>query len=202
MTSRRSFLVQSAGAFAAASLPSISFAESYPTRPIKIIVTFPAGGPSDTAVRIVQPSMQKALGQPVIVENVGGAAGVLGLNRAKQSDPDGYTLVRVASPHHTTAAATKPGSVDLMRDFEPVGITGIATFTLVVSPLLGAEPQGSGCACEVEAGCSEICEPRGRIGAASRHGDAHRGDADRSDAYPLPAAKRRQCLTSRPDAST
>jgi tripartite-type tricarboxylate transporter receptor subunit TctC len=136
VTTRRSLLLHFAGAVSALALPRLASAQAYPSKPIKIIVPFPAGGPADTAVRIVQPGIEKALGQTVIVENMGGAAGMLGLGRVKQAEPDGYTLVQAASPH-TTTAAIKPGSVDLLRDFEPVGQTGNSTFTLVVNPKLG-----------------------------------------------------------------
>ena len=68
---------------------------------------FPPGGPADTAVRIAQAGMEKALGQPIVVENVAGAAGGIGAQRVKQAEPDGYTLLQAASPH-TTNAAVKP----------------------------------------------------------------------------------------------
>lgn len=142
MTTRRSILLHSAAAVAAAAtalaLPRRAFAQAFPTKPVKIVVPFPPGGPADTAVRAVQPGMEKVLGQPVIIENLGGAAGSIGLNRVKQAEPDGYTLIQAASPH-TTSAAVKPGSIDLLRDFAPIGQTGNSTFTLVVSPKLGVK---------------------------------------------------------------
>lgn len=138
MTTRRSVLMHSAAAFAALTLPRSAFAQAFPSKPIKIIVPFPPGGPADTAVRIAQAAMEKTLGQPIIVENVPGAAGLLGVNRVKAAEPDGYTLVQTASPH-TTTAAIKPDTIDLLRDLAPVGLTGNSTFTLVVSPKLGVK---------------------------------------------------------------
>src|SRR5262245_60109245 len=107
MMKRRSFLLSAAAAVSASALPRGASAQAYPSRPIRIIVPFPPGGPADTAVRIPQPAMEKALGQPIVVENVAGAAGQVGALRVKQSEPDGYTLLQAASPH-TTNAAVKP----------------------------------------------------------------------------------------------
>src|SRR5262245_58874099 len=67
-------------------------AEAYPSKPITIIVPFPAGGPTDTIARIVSERMSRSLSQPVIVENVTGAAGTLGAGRVARATPDGYTL--------------------------------------------------------------------------------------------------------------
>jgi tripartite-type tricarboxylate transporter receptor subunit TctC len=138
MTTRRSLLRYSTAVLGALSLPRMAFAQTFPSKQIKLIVPFPPGGPADTAVRIPQPVMERTLGQPIIVESVPGAGGTVGLNRAKAAERDGYTLVQTASPH-TTLAAIKPGSVDLLRDFEPIGQTGNSTFTLVVSPKLGVK---------------------------------------------------------------
>jgi tripartite-type tricarboxylate transporter receptor subunit TctC len=90
---RRLSLVLStfAAALALASAPAL--AQDYPTRPITLIVPFPAGGPTDTIARVTAQSMSKLLGQQVIVENVSGAGGTLGTGRASRSAPDGYTLL-------------------------------------------------------------------------------------------------------------
>src|SRR4029078_13518693 len=83
------------------------------------------------------PSMEKALGQPIIVENVAGAAGQVGAVRGKQSEPDGYTLLQGASPHTTNAAVKPEVHVDLLRDFAPIGQTGNSVYTLCASKELG-----------------------------------------------------------------
>ena len=80
------------------SLPSLwswarPLAQDYPTRPITVIVPFPAGGPTDTIARVTAQSMSKLLGQQIIVENVSGAGGTLGTGRASRAAPDGYTLL-------------------------------------------------------------------------------------------------------------
>jgi tripartite-type tricarboxylate transporter receptor subunit TctC len=139
VTTRRSVLTHSAMLLAALSLPRGAFAQAFPSKPIKIIVPFPPGGPADQAVRIAQPGMEKALGQPVIIENVAGAAGQIGAQRVKQAEPDGYTLLQAASPHETNAAVKPQTSVDLLRDFVPIGQTGNSVYTLCASKESGAK---------------------------------------------------------------
>jgi tripartite-type tricarboxylate transporter receptor subunit TctC len=139
VTTRRSILTYSAAGLAALSLPRDAFAQAFPSRPIKIIVPFPPGGPADTAVRIAQASMEKALGQPIVIENVAGAAGQVGAMRVKQSEPDGHTLLQAASPHTTNAAVKPDASVDLLRDFVPIGETGNSVYTLCASKELGVQ---------------------------------------------------------------
>lgn len=128
-----------AAALAAGSVsqPWRAFAQSFPSKPIRIIVPFPPGGPADTAVRIAQPSMEKMLGQSVVVENVPGAAGGIGAQRVKQAEPDGHTILQAASPHTTNAAVKPEANVNLLRDFEPVGQTGNSIYTLCASKASG-----------------------------------------------------------------
>jgi tripartite-type tricarboxylate transporter receptor subunit TctC len=139
MTGRRRFLFQAGAALATTALPRASLAQAFPAKPIKVIVPFPAGGPADSAVRIVQAGMEKALGQPLIVENVGGAAGQVGAMRVKQAEPDGYTLLQAASPHTTNAAVKPDAYVDLLRDFAPIGETGNSVYALCASKELGVK---------------------------------------------------------------
>jgi tripartite-type tricarboxylate transporter receptor subunit TctC len=138
VTTRRSVLVNSSALLGALALPRAAFAQAFPSKPIKIIVPFPPGGPADTAVRIAQPGMEKVLGQPVVIENVAGAAGGLGAQRVKQAEPDGYTILQAASPHTTNAAVKPQGNVDMLRDFVSIGQTGNSVYTLCASKELGA----------------------------------------------------------------
>ena len=138
MTIRRAFLGNSAALLAASWLGPVAlfgkaWGQAFPSKPIRIIVPFPAGGPADTAVRIAQPGMEKALDHSVIVENVAGAAGGIGAARVKQSDADGHTLLQAASPHTTNAAVKPDANVDLLRDFVPIGQTGNSVYTLCAS---------------------------------------------------------------------
>src|SRR3954465_13828196 len=73
-------------------VPVLAWAQAYPTKPVKLIVPFPPGGPSDIFARGLAQGMSADLGQPVIVENTGGQGGVIGVDRALKSTPDGYTL--------------------------------------------------------------------------------------------------------------
>jgi tripartite-type tricarboxylate transporter receptor subunit TctC len=139
MTTRRSILTHSVAGLAWLSLPRSSFAQNFPSKPIKIVVPFPPGGPADSAVRIAQPGMEKALGQSLILENVPGAAGGIGAQRVKAAAPDGYTLLQAASPHTTNAAVKPNANVDLLRDFVPIGQTGLSVYTLCASNALGAK---------------------------------------------------------------
>jgi tripartite-type tricarboxylate transporter receptor subunit TctC len=134
---RRSFLLSATAALSATALPRGATAQAFPAKPIKIIVPFPPGGPADTAVRIAQPVMEKTLGQPIVVENVPGAAGQVGALRVKQSEPDGHTILQAASPHTTNAAVKPDTHVDLLRDFAPIGQTGNSVYTLCASKGLG-----------------------------------------------------------------
>jgi tripartite-type tricarboxylate transporter receptor subunit TctC len=137
MATRRLVLARTAGLLAALLAPFRAFAQQFPSKPIRIIVPFPPGGPADSAVRIAQPGMEKVLGQSLIIENVPGAAGGIGAVRVKQSEPDGYTVLQAASPHTTNAAIKPDGNVDLLRDFVPIGLTGISVYTLCASKALG-----------------------------------------------------------------
>src|SRR5262249_55784407 len=90
---RRNFLHLAAGAAALPVVSRIARAQAYPTRPITIIVPFPAGGPLDTLSRVIGERMKAALGQPLIVENVTGAAGTIGVSRVARATPNGYTII-------------------------------------------------------------------------------------------------------------
>src|SRR6516164_6040272 len=90
---RRNFLRLAAGAAVLSGVSRIARAQAYPTRPITMIVPFPAGGPVDTLGRFISERVRASLGQPVIIENVSGAAGSLGVGRVARAAPDGYTLV-------------------------------------------------------------------------------------------------------------
>src|SRR5438445_8634144 len=99
-------------------------AQDYPSRSITVIVPFPAGGASDVVARIVTNQMSQILGQPTIVENVGGAGGTLGSARAAAAAPDGYTLLAAAMGSHVAAPVLTPNvRYDPVVDFVPIGIT-------------------------------------------------------------------------------
>ena len=116
----------------AAAAVSPAFAQAYPTRPITVVVPFPAGGPSDVVARIVAESMSKALGQQMVIENVGGAGGTIGSARVAAAAPDGYTLLAGSMGSHVSAPVLTPGiKYNSERDFAPIGFTAHAPAVVV-----------------------------------------------------------------------
>ena len=97
-------------------------AETYPTRPITIVVPFPAGGPTDTLARILADRMTAALGQSVVIEDVAGASGRIGLERVARALPDGYTLSIGHWGTHVVIGATMKLPFDVLNDFAPVAL--------------------------------------------------------------------------------
>ena len=95
-------------------------AETYPARPITMIVPFPAGGATDTLARFLAENMRERLGQPIIIENVGGAAGTIGVGRAVRAPADGYTLSIGTSTTHMLTGGLYSLQFDLLKDIEPV----------------------------------------------------------------------------------
>jgi tripartite-type tricarboxylate transporter receptor subunit TctC len=108
-------------------------AQSWPSRPITMIVPFAAGGPTDVVARIVGDHMSRTLGQQIVVENVTGAGGTTGITRAKQATPDGYTIAMGHMGTHGAAPALYPNlRYDPAKDFEPIGVAA-GTPILVVA---------------------------------------------------------------------
>jgi tripartite-type tricarboxylate transporter receptor subunit TctC len=107
-------------------------AEGYPSRPITVVVPFPAGGPSDVVARVVTERMARILGQTMIIENIGGAGGTIGSARVAGANPDGYTLLAGSMGSHVAAPVLNPGvKYDSERDFEPIGLTAHAPAVIV-----------------------------------------------------------------------
>lgn len=97
-------------------------AQNYPTQPITVIVPFSAGGPVDTLARIVTERMRPLLGQPIIVENVTGAAGSVGVGRVARAPPDGYTLINGIWSTHVVNGAVYKLKYDVLNDFTPIAL--------------------------------------------------------------------------------
>jgi tripartite-type tricarboxylate transporter receptor subunit TctC len=97
-------------------------AQVYPSRPVTIVAPFPAGGPSDVLARILAEPLRAALGQPVIIENVGGAGGNIGVGRVARAAPDGYTLIIGQWSTHVVNAVTYTLPYDVVTDFEPIAL--------------------------------------------------------------------------------
>src|SRR5947207_12505574 len=105
-------------------------AQTYPSRPITMVVAFAAGGSGDTIGRIVAEHMRTQLGQAVIIENVGGAAGSIGVGRVARSQPDGYTISFGNWPTHVLNGAIYHLNYDLLKDFQPLSL--VATESIVI----------------------------------------------------------------------
>ena len=135
---RRQFLHLAA---AAAALPVVSCepeAQSFPTRPITIIVSFPPGGASDAIARGLVERMKVSLGQPVIIENVTGAGGTIGTGRVANARPDGYTIDLGNDLTHVTNGATYALQYDVVNDFEPIALVSTEPYLLLGKKALPA----------------------------------------------------------------
>src|SRR5215468_3260342 len=106
-------------AFALVALATVAHAQNYPSRQISLIVPFPPGGSTDVAARIMAERMKPVLGQPIIIENVGGAGGSIGVGRVARAAPDGYTIDIGQWDTHVGSIIFDL-SYDLQKDFEPI----------------------------------------------------------------------------------
>jgi tripartite-type tricarboxylate transporter receptor subunit TctC len=120
-------------ALGAAALPAASrmvWAQTYPSRPITMVVPYPAGGSTDVVARMLSEHMRGTLGQPIIVENVGGASGSIGVGRVARARPDGYAIILGNSVTHVLNGAVYPVQYDGIKDFEPIAL--LATNHLLI----------------------------------------------------------------------
>jgi tripartite-type tricarboxylate transporter receptor subunit TctC len=113
-------------------------AESYPDRPITLIVPYAAGGSSDVLGRLLGERLAKSLGQPIVIDNRAGAGSRLGIEVAAKSAPDGYTLLLADMPHTIIPAIQKNVHYDPVRDFTPIGLIGTASMFFFVNPAVKA----------------------------------------------------------------
>lgn len=129
---------KSAIVFAAAVLlvPSWALAQSYPNKPVRVIIPWPAGGLTDVAGRIVFQKISELVGQQFIVDNRGGANGIIGADLVAKSPPDGYTLMVHSTSHISNAHVYKKLPYDTLKDFAPIGLIVAQTGLLVVHPSL------------------------------------------------------------------
>jgi tripartite-type tricarboxylate transporter receptor subunit TctC len=114
--------------------PASAPAQAFPNRPIKLIVTYPAGGGADLMARLVAPKMAEALGQPVVVENKGGASGQIGAAEVARAAPDGYTLLLDASSYAVNPSLYSKLPYDPAKAFTPIAVLALFPNMLVVTP--------------------------------------------------------------------
>jgi tripartite-type tricarboxylate transporter receptor subunit TctC len=136
---RRRFLHLAAGAAAVPAISCAARAQAYPSRPIALVVPFAAGGGTDVIARILAERMRVSLGQAVIIENVVGAAGSIGVGRVARAAPDGYTLSIGQTGTHVLNGAIYALPYDLLRDFEPVALVMNYPFLITARKTIPAD---------------------------------------------------------------
>ena len=134
---RRNFLHLAAGAAALPAASRFAWAQAYPTRPVRFLVPFPAGGPSDVLARLYGQKLSQRWNQPVVVENRVGATGTIGTEAVVRAPPDGYTLLFTADLPITMAPALLKLRYDPQRDLAPVAALAKNDNLLVVHPSTG-----------------------------------------------------------------
>ena len=131
---RRSALGQLTALGLVALLPAVGLAQVWPDKPVRFLVPYPPGGGTDVIARIVQQKFQAVLGQPVVIENRGGAGGSVGTEVVAKAAADGYTVLFTLSSHTINPAIFPKLSFDTVRDFEPVGMVASLPQILVTHP--------------------------------------------------------------------
>ena len=131
--------IRSAACALLAALPFTVAAQSYPAKPVRVIIPWPAGGLTDVAGRIIVQKMGESLGQSFVVDNRGGATGTIGADLVAKSPADGYTLMVHSTSHVANAHLYAKLPYDTLRDFTPIGLLVAQTGLLVVHPSLPAK---------------------------------------------------------------
>jgi len=131
---RRKFLHLAAGAAALPAVSRVARAQAYPSRPVRIIVPFPAGQATDTIARLMGQSLSERLGQPFVIENRTGAGGNIGTESVVRAAPDGYTLLLVGVSNAMNATLYKKLNFNFIRDIAPVASIGGAHYVVVINP--------------------------------------------------------------------
>jgi tripartite-type tricarboxylate transporter receptor subunit TctC len=135
----RQFLHLAAGAAALPAMPRIARAQPYPSRPVRIIIPFPAGQATDTIARLMGQSLSERLGQPFVIENRTGAGGNIGTETVVRATPDGYTLLLVGLSNAINATLYEKLNFNFIRDIEPVASIGGGPYIMVVNPSVPAK---------------------------------------------------------------
>ena len=129
-----------AASLLAASLPALG--QAYPTKPVRMIIPFGAGGATDVVIRIVANKLPDVLGQQVVIDNRTGAGGMIGTDIAAKAAADGYTVLATGTPHSIVPNLYKRVPYDVQKDFEPVMQIGSQPYGLTVHPSLGVKSVG------------------------------------------------------------
>ena len=136
---RRKFLQLAAGAAALPALSRISWAQAYPTRPVRIVVGFPAGSAPDIIARLVGQGLSERLGQQFVIENRPGASSNIGTEVVVRAPPDGYTLLMVVATNAINATLYANLNFNLIRDIAPVACIAGTSYGMLVNPSFPAK---------------------------------------------------------------
>jgi tripartite-type tricarboxylate transporter receptor subunit TctC len=136
---RRRFLRLVAGAAALPALPRGARAQAYPARPVRMIVPYATGGPTDVFARLIAQKLSEHFGRQFYVENIGGAGGNIGMGRGAKAERDGYTIVLVAAPLSINPSLYDTVPYDPIRDFDPVTLAVATTTVLAAHPSVPAQ---------------------------------------------------------------
>jgi len=126
-----------AAALAAVSIAAL--AQTYPSRPVRIVVPLGAGGFADVPARILAPALAKQLGGTFFVENKPGAGSTIGAAEVAKAEPDGYKLLFSATPHVISAHLYKSLTYDALKDFAPIALVAAGPYVLAIHPSLPAK---------------------------------------------------------------
>jgi tripartite-type tricarboxylate transporter receptor subunit TctC len=138
MPASRIKLTLAAVVLATPMLISASFGQDYPSRPVRVIVPFGAGGPADVTARQIGSILQESFGQPFVIENRTGAGGVIGTVEAAKSPPDGYTLLMMSNTQTANESLVPQRKYELMRDLVPIAPVNYSDLVIVVHPAVQA----------------------------------------------------------------
>ena len=117
-------------------LPGVALAQTWPAKPVRLVVPFAPGGNTDIIARVIAPRMAESLGQQVLIDNRGGAGGVIGSDVVARAAPDGYTLLMVSASHVINPAMVKKLPFDAVKDFQPISLVADVPTALIVHPSL------------------------------------------------------------------
>ena len=136
---RRTFLQLAAGAAVLPAVARIAAAQTYPTRPVRLIVGYPPGGPTDIVARLMGQWLSERLGQPLIIENRPGAGGNIGIEAVVAAPPDGHALLVVGVPNAINASLFDKLNFNFIRDIAPVASISREPNVMVVNPSVPAK---------------------------------------------------------------
>ena len=138
-TRRRAFFALFGGVALILATAATAAAQSFPTRPIRLIVPYPPGGGTDIVARVIGQRLQQSLGQPIVIDNRGGAGGTLGTAVAAKAAPDGNTMVLAPTSHVINPSIYAKLPYDTEKDFAPITMVASAAILMAVNPSVPAD---------------------------------------------------------------